>query len=111
GGRSIERVPDYGMPQRSHVDANLMGAPGFNTNRGQGEAAVRAVNAPQDLPVRDRAAAALASCGHASAADGVAADRSIHRSAILRQLALHQRDVELSYLPAREHRCQPGMRD
>ncbi len=32
GGRAIKRVPDDGMPQRSHVDTNLVGAPGLDTN-------------------------------------------------------------------------------
>src|SRR5258708_15140590 len=53
-GRAVEAVPSHGMPQRRKMNANLVGASGFDPDFEQTEFAVRGVDPPLDFIMSDR---------------------------------------------------------
>jgi hypothetical protein len=76
-GSAVERVADDGVAERLHVDANLMGAAGFDANFDEGEGAIRAGDALEDMDVRDGGAAIGTAGGHAGSADEVSRDGEV----------------------------------
>src|SRR5437867_2355571 len=90
------------MPQRRHVDTNLVRAPGFNLQLEQSEFTVRAFNPPLNFVTRHRLTPAAAACGHTDAANGIAADRTRDRAVVALDPAMHQSNVRLLHPPAGE---------
>ena len=109
GRRAVERIADDGMAERGHVDADLVGASGLDAHGDEGEAAEGRLDAAEHAIVADGRAAIVAACRHAGAADGIAGDGGVDRSAFGGDCAVHQRDVGLLHLAAREHVGQFGV--
>jgi len=91
---AVKRVADHGMTDGSHVHADLVGAPGFNSYLQQSEFAEAGVEAPHDFIVGDRGASIFAGPrGHAGAPDGIAADTRADGAFLALDRAVDQRDV------------------
>src|SRR5579862_2101340 len=71
---TVEHIAHDRVPQRRHVDADLMGAAGIDLHFDQGELSKRRVEPTDDVVVRDGFAAVYAASAHAYAAYWVTAD-------------------------------------
>src|SRR5208282_5120089 len=110
GGRSIERVTDNGMPDRSHVDANLVGASGLDREFDQSKLAIRSIDLSLHEVMGYRLAASEAPGGHAGAFLRVAADGALNGAAILFGPAVDERKIGFVHFAAAELLRQPAMR-
>ena len=85
------------------MDANLVGAAGFDADADERELAEACFEAPDDFVVRDGGARVLGrACGHAGAAHGVAADGGGDGSLLALDATVDKGDVGLADLARRE---------
>src|SRR6185312_1770318 len=92
------------MPDRREMNANLVGAAGFNADGDEREFAEAGFHSLQDGVVGDGGAGSfLAAGGHAGAADCVAADGGVDGSLLLLERAMDEGDVGLANLAAGKH--------
>ncbi len=109
GGRAVERVADNRMPERRHVDADLVGSSGLDAHGYQRETAEGRLDAAEHPIVADSSATIVAACCHPRAADRIAGDGGIYGSAFGGNCAVDQSDVGLLHLATGEHIGQLGM--
>ena len=96
---AIECIPDNGVTDGGHVNANLMSTAGFNAYAHQGELAESGVEATHYFVMRDSGAGVVSGTrGHSGAANGVTTDGGIDRSLLSLDGAVHQCDVGLADL-------------
>ena len=100
---SVEGVADDGVAEGLGVDADLVGAAGFDADFDEGEGAVGAGDAFEDVEVGDGGASVGAAGGHAGAADEVAGDGEGDGSVVLFEVAVEEGDVGLGDLALGEH--------
>jgi hypothetical protein len=102
-GGAVEGVADDGVAEGLHVDADLVGAAGFDADLDEGEGAVGADDALEDGGVGDGGAAIGATGGHAGAADEVAGDGEGDGGVVFGEVAVEESDVGFGNLAAGEH--------
>ena len=102
-GGAVEGVADDGVAEGLHVDANLVGAAGFDTNLDEGEGAVGGGQALEYVDVGDGGAAVGTAGGHAGATDEVAGDGKVDGGVVLFDVAVDEGDVSLGDLTLGEH--------
>jgi hypothetical protein len=100
---AVEGVANDGMAEGLRVDADLMGAAGFDLDFDEREGAVRAGDALENVNVGDGGAAVGAACGHAGAADEVASDGKGDGGVVLFDVAVDEGQVGLRNLALGEH--------
>ena len=100
---AVERVADYGVAESLGVDADLMGAAGFDADFDEGEGAVRGCQALKYVEVGDGGASVCTAGGHAGAADEVAGDGEGDGSVVFFEVAVEEGEVGLRDLTLREH--------
>jgi hypothetical protein len=100
---SIEGVAYDGVAEGLGVDANLVGAAGFDADFDEGEGAVGAGDPFEDVEVGDGGAAVGAAGGHAGAADEVAGDGEGDGDVVFFQVAVEEGEVGLGDLALGEH--------
>ena len=92
------------------MHANLVRPPSLNLDFQQSEVAVAGLMSLQHSIMGNGIASSGAARCHPGASLLVAADRGIQRASIELHRPMHQRNVSLMYLAAREHLSQPGVR-
>src|ERR1700748_2643805 len=103
---SVEGVADDGVAEGLQVDADLMGAAGFDADLDEGEGAVGAGDALEDVGGGDGGAdtfAEGAAGGHAGAADEVAADGEVDGGVVFGEVAVDEGEVGFGDLALGEH--------
>jgi hypothetical protein len=104
---SVEGVADDGVAEGLGVDADLVGAAGFDADFDEGEGAVGAIVALEDMEVGDGGAGSTAvggaAGGHAGAADEVAGDGESDGGVVFFEVAVEKGDVGLRDLTLGEH--------
>ena len=105
-GGAVEGVADDGVAEGLHVDADLVGAAGFDADFDEGEGAVGSGDAFEDFDVGDGGAAPSvrrAAGGHADAADEVAGDGEVDGGVVFGDVAVDEGDVGFGDLALGEH--------
>src|SRR5205807_2500975 len=100
--RSVKRVTDYRMAQRSHVDANLMSASGFDFDSEQRRFTELRFDSLLNNILSDGFAATSAARGHADATNRIAADRIGNRAFVCLKPAMDQGDICLAHSSSRK---------
>ena len=108
---AVEEVADDGVAERLQVDADLVGAAGFDLDFGKGEGAVGCGEALEGVDVGDGGAAVGAAGRHAGAANEVAGDGQRDRGVVLGEVAVGEGEVGLVDLAGGEHLAQPAVRE
>ncbi len=102
-GRAVEVVADDGVAEGLEMDADLVGAAGFDFDFDEGEGAVCGGYALDDVDVGNGTAAVWATGGHAGAADEVAGYGEGDGGVVLGDVAVDEGEVGFGDLAVREH--------
>src|SRR6266566_4500636 len=100
---AVERVANDGMAEGLGVDADLVGAAGFDADLDEREGAVGAGDPFKDMEVGDGGATVGAAGGHAGAADEVAGDGEGYGGVVFFEVAVEEGEVGLGDLALGEH--------
>ena len=100
---AVESVADDRVAKGLGVDADLVGAAGFDAVFDQGEGAIGCCQALEDVEVGDGSPSVRAAGGHAGAADEVAGDRKGDGGVVFLEVAVEESEVGLGDLAAGEH--------
>jgi hypothetical protein len=100
---AVERVADDGVAEGLGVDADLMGAAGFDADFDEGEGSVGAGDAFENVEVGDGGASVCAAGGHAGAADEVAGNGEGDGGFVFFEVAVEEGDVSFGDLALGEH--------
>jgi hypothetical protein len=103
---SVECVADDGVAERLSVDADLMGAAGFDADFDEGEGAVWSGDPFENMEVTDCGASVCAAGGHAGAAEEVAGDGKGDGDVVFFEVAVEEGDVGFRDLALGEHLAQ-----
>jgi hypothetical protein len=102
-GCAVECVANDGVPERLHVDANLVGATGFDANLDEGERAVRTGDALENSGVRHGRASIGAAGSHTGATDEVASDGECDGDVVFCEVPMEEGNVGFGHLATGEH--------
>jgi hypothetical protein len=102
-GGAVEGVPDDWVAEGLGVDADLVGASGFNADLNESEETVGAGDPFEDAEVGDSGTAVGAASGHAGAADDVTGDGEGDGGVVFFEVAVEKREVGLGDLALGEH--------
>jgi len=100
---SVEGVADNGVAERLHVDADLVGAAGFDADLDEGKSSIGGLDALEHSDVGEGGAAIGSAGGHAGAADEVACDRKVDGDVVFGDIAVDESEVGLGDLALGEH--------
>ena len=100
---AVEGIADDGMAEGLGVDADLMGAAGFDADFDEGEGAVGSGKAFEHVEVGDGGASVCSAGGHTDAADEVAGDREVDGGVVFFEMAVEESDIGFGDLALREH--------
>ena len=100
---AVEGIADDGMAEGLGVDADLMGAAGFDADFDEGEGAVGSGKAFEHVEVGDGGASVCSAGGHTDAADEVAGDREVDGGVVFFEMAVEESDIGLGDLALGEH--------
>jgi hypothetical protein len=100
---SVEGVADDGVTEGLGVDADLVGAAGFDADFDEREGTVRGGEAFEYVEVGDGGASVLAASGHAGAAEEVAGDGEGDGGRVFFEVAVEEGEVGLGDLALGEH--------
>src|SRR5580658_10471605 len=96
-GRAVERVAHHGMAERRDMNANLVGAPGFDLHFEKSELAIGRVNLLLYQVMRNCITAAESASRHARPFLRMAADRALYHSAPMLWPTVHEGNIGLMH--------------